>query len=265
MSDQTKKPGKMHHIACGPGDVGRYVFLPGDPGRVAMIASYLDDAEKVASNREYTTYSGTLLGEKVSVTSTGMGCPSTAIAVEELAMIGADTFIRVGTSGPMQPFMKAGDLVIAWGAIRDEYTSQQYEPLAFPAVADLDVTLALRQAARDRGVPYHVGITQSKDSFFGQHEPERMPVANELQNRWQAWVQGGALSSEMEASTIFVVSSVLRCRAGGIMITGGTHSDLANLLETAVAGLKHLIERDRTSNDLLARDVKASLGGVKDE
>ena len=248
MSEQTTMPETMYHIACKRGDVGRYVFLPGDPGRVPMIASYLDNAEKVASNREYTTYTGTLLGEKVSVTSTGMGCPSAAIAVEELAMIGADTFVRVGTSGPMQSFMNPGDLVIAWGAIRDEYTSQQYEPLAFPAVADLDVTLALRQAAINRGVPFHVGITQSKDSFFGQHEPKRMPVARELQDRWQAWVQGGALSSEMEASTIMVVSSVLRCRAGGIMITGGTHSDLTNLLETAVAGVKLLIEKDRAEN-----------------
>ena len=240
--------GKMHHIACKRGDVGRYVLLPGDPGRVPMIAGYLDDAREVASNREYTTYTGTLLGEKVSVTSTGMGCPSTAIAVEELAMVGADTFVRVGTSGPMQAHVQPGDLIIAWGAIRDEYTSQQYEPLAFPAVADLDVTLALRQAALEREVPFHVGITQSKDSFYGQHEPERMPIARKLQDRWQAWVQGGALCSEMEASTIFVLSSVLRCRAGGIMITGGTHSDLSNLLATAVAGVKRLIEQDRLAN-----------------
>jgi uridine phosphorylase len=210
-----------------------------------MIAGYLDNAREIASNREYTTYTGTLLGEKVSVTSTGMGCPSTAIAVEELVAIGADTFIRVGTSGAIQPYVQPGDLIIAWGAIREEYTSQQYEPLAFPAVADMDVTLALRQAAQARGVPFHVGITHSKDSYFGQHEPERMPVARELQDRWHAWVQGGALCSEMEASTIFVLSTILRCRAGGIMISGGTHSDLSNLLETAVSGVKKLIELDR--------------------
>jgi len=218
---------KMHHIACRRGDVGRYVLLPGDPGRVPMIAGYLDNAKEVASNREYTTYTGTLLGEKVSVTSTGMGCPSAAIAVEELAAVGADTFIRVGTSGG------------------EEYTSQQYEPLAFPAVADMDVTLALRQAAQERGVPFYVGITHSKDSYFGQHEPERMPVARELQDRWQAWVQGGTLCSEMESSTILVLSTILRCRAGGIMITGGTHSDLTNLLATAIGGVKNLIELDR--------------------
>jgi len=174
-----------------------------------------------------------------------MGCPSTAIAVEELKMAGADTFIRVGTSGIMQKFIEPGDLIIAWGAIRDEYTSQQYIPLEFPAVADLDVTLSLRQAARDFKVRHHFGMTQSKDSFFGQHEPERMPISGELQDRWKAWIKGGTLCSEMEASTIFVVSSYLKCRAGGIMLAGGTDSDLDVLLNTAVSGLKILIEQDQ--------------------
>jgi len=236
---------RMYHIECKTGDVGRYVLLPGDPGRVPLIAAFLDDAQKVAQHREYTTYTGTLLGEKVSVTSTGIGCPSTAIAVEELAMIGADTFIRVGTSGMMQPFMEAGDLIITWGAVRDEYTSQQYMPLEYPAVADVDVTLALRQAARQRGIRHHVGLTQSKDSFYGQHEPERMPVAEQLTNRWDAWIQGGVLCSEMEASTLFVVSGVLGKRAGGIMIAGGTTDSLDTLLGTAVAAVKILIEKDK--------------------
>lgn len=235
----------LYHIGLKRGDVGRYVLLPGDPARVPMIAAYLDDAQEVAYNREYRTFTGTLNGEKVSVTSTGMGCPSTAIAVEELAMAGADTFIRVGTSGRMQDYIEPGDLIIAWAAIRDEFTSQQYEPLAYPAVADHDVTLALRQAARDRGRRHHVGICQSKDSFYGQHEPETMPIAQALQDRWKAWVMGGALASEMEASTIFVVSRVLQCRAGGIMIYGGTHADLSGLLETAVAGIANLIKLDK--------------------
>ncbi len=155
-SDSNINISKLYHIGCRRGEVGRYVLLPGDPGRVPMIASLLDDAKEISHNREYLTYTGTLLGEKVSVTSTGMGCPSTAIAVEELAIAGADTFIRVGTSGPMQDFIETGDLLIAWGAIRDEYTSKQYVPPEYPAVADLEVTLALRQAASDRGVRHHV-------------------------------------------------------------------------------------------------------------
>ena len=240
---QNESP--LYHIECRPGEVGRYVLLPGDPGRVSIIAELLDEPTKISHNREYVTYTGKLFGEKVSVTSTGMGCPSTAIAIEELKMAGADTFIRVGTSGTMQKFIEPGDLIIAWGAIRDEYTSQQYIPLEFPAVADLDVTLALRQAAINNKVSHHFGLTQTKDSFYGQHEPERMPVSGELQDRWNAWVKGGALCSEMEASTIFVVSSFLKCRAGGIMLAGGSDAELEVLLNTAVSGLKILIERDQ--------------------
>jgi uridine phosphorylase len=242
MSESTN----VHYIACRAGDVGRYVLLPGDPGRVSLIAARLDDARPVASEREFTTYTGTLLGERVSVTSTGIGCPSTAIAIEELAMIGADTFIRVGTSGIMQPYMRRGDLIVTWGAVRDEYTSQQYMPLAYPAVADLDVTLALREAARRQGVRHHVGLTHSKDSFYGQHEPQRMPVGQQLQERWNAWVQGGVLCSEMEASTLFVVARVLGKRAGGVMIAAGTADSLDALIAVAVEAVKLLITRDRT-------------------
>jgi uridine phosphorylase len=235
----------QHHIQCRKGDVGRFVFLPGDPGRVPLIAEFLDDAKQVAQNREYNVYTGTVLGEKVSVCSTGIGCPSTAIAVEELAAIGADTFIRVGTSGRMQPFIEPGDLVITWGAVRDEFTSQQYMPLSYPAVADVNVTLALREAARRRGVRHHVGVSHSKDSFFGQHEPQRMPVGHDLQDRWNAWVQAGVMCSEMEASTLMVVARFLGKRAGGVMIAGGTHDALSTLLGTAVDAVRVLIEKER--------------------
>jgi uridine phosphorylase len=242
----TKSLGEavQHHIQCRAGDVGRYVFLPGDPGRVPLIAAALDEAQPVANNREFNTYTGTLGGVKVSVTSTGIGCPSTAIAVEELAAIGADTFIRVGTSGMMQPFMQPGDLIITSGAVRDEYTSQQYLPLRYPAVADHDVVLALRAAARSRGVRHHVGLSQSKDSFFGQHEPQRMPVGRDLQDRWNAWIQAGVLCSEMEASTLFVVARLLGRRAGGIMLAGGTRNDLDNIIQTAVQAVRNLIAQD---------------------
>ncbi|MBC8503840.1 MAG: uridine phosphorylase [Chloroflexi bacterium] len=244
----------MYHIQMKKGDVGRYVFLPGDPGRCEMIASYFDDPKLIAYNREYKTYTGTLLGEKVSVTSTGIGCPSTAIAVEELIMIGADTFIRVGTSGGMQPHFKAGDLGIVTGAIRDEGTTLHYMPPEFPAVADIDVVSALRDAAKKLGYPHHLGISHSKDSFFGQHQPERMPVDSRLLNRWKAWVQGGAICSEMEAAAIFVLSSIYRKRASGIMLIGWNQegenpnehvSDLSQLIETAIESVKILIEQDR--------------------
>jgi len=252
--------GVMHHIDLKQGDVGRYVLLPGDPGRCSFIAEHFDHADKIAQNREYTTYSGYLLGEQVSVMSTGIGCPSTAIAVEELTAIGADTFIRVGTTGGMQPHLRVGDLVIASAAVRDEGTSPQYVPLAFPAVADLDVTLALREAAQRLRLRCHVGITQTKDSFYGQRQPERMPVAEQLLARWKAWIAGGVLCSEMEAAAIFVVSSVLRKRAGGIMLVVANQelppptpeeqakgTDLDPLIRTAIEAVKILITRDRAA------------------
>ena len=250
--------GLMHHIQLKRGDVGRYVLLPGDPARCSLIAEHFHHAEKIAQNREYTTYIGYVLGVKVSVMSTGIGCPSTAIAVEELAAIGADTFIRVGTSGGMQQYVQVGDLVITSAAVRDEGTSPQYMPLAFPAVADLDVTQALCEAARRLGMRFHVGITQTKDSFYGQSQPERMPVAEQLLHRWKAWIAGGVLCSEMEAASIFVVSSVLRKRAGGIMLVAANQElppptpeeqakglDLDPLIRTAIEAVKLLIEKER--------------------
>jgi uridine phosphorylase len=247
----------QYHVQLRPGDVGRYVFLPGDPGRCEAIAAYFDEPRQVAQHREYNTYTGTLLGEKVSVTSTGIGGPSTAIAVEELAKIGADTFIRVGTSGAMQEFIEPGDLGVIAAAIRDEGTSSHYLPIEFPAVANVDVTLALREGARLAGARAHVGIGQSKDSFYGQHEPGRMPVAKRLQERWSAWIAGGALCSEMEAATLYIVASTLHKRAGGIMMIAGhpdqrpmTPEEIARceldvLLRSAIEGLKVLIEGDR--------------------
>nr|HID13667.1 nucleoside phosphorylase [Anaerolineae bacterium] len=241
--------GRQYHLQIRSGDIGRYVLLPGDPGRVPRIAAHLKDARLVAQRREYTTYTGTLHGAKVSVTSTGIGGPSTAIAVEELVAAGADTLIRVGTSGPVQEFVRPGDLCIAIAAVRDEGTTQQYVPLAFPAVADLDVTLALRDAARRRGLRHHVGVSHSKDSFYGEIAPERMPIAPRLRDRWQAWVRAGVICSEMEAAILFVVSQILGVRAGAIMlaITVGESQD--ELIRTAVEAVGILIERDRQASN----------------
>lgn len=247
----------QHHLGLRRGDVGRYVLLPGDPGRSSVIASRFDDARLVARNREYETWTGTLSGVPVSVTSTGIGCPSTAIAVEELVKIGADTFIRVGTSGGMQPGMRSGDLAIVTAAIRDEGTSSHYLPMEFPAVADVDVVLALREAARRTGARSREGVSQSKDSFYGEVEPGRMPMAPLLRERWDAFVAGGAICSEMEASTIFILSSILRVRASGLMACFGSPTEtpeesaaaherwtLDPLIDTAVEALRVLIERD---------------------
>ncbi len=247
----------QHHIALRRGDVGRYVLLPGDPGRVETIARHFDDPVFVAANREYVTWTGTLDGVPVACTSTGIGCPSTAIAVEELVAIGADTLIRVGTSGAIQPDIATGELGIITGAIRDEGTSHHYLPAEFPAVADIDVTAALRAGAVATGQPYRLGIAQSKDSFYGQHAPDRMPVGPELRRRWAAWTAGGALCSEMEAATLYVVASTLRVRAGGVMLIFGNlggrqltpeeraAGDIERAIEAAIAGLRVLIAADR--------------------
>lgn len=258
MSMERDDP-RQYHIALAEGDVGRYVFLPGDPGRCELIASYFDDPQKVASHREYETWTGYLEGEKVSVTSTGIGGPSAAIALEELVAIGSDTFVRVGTSGSMQEHIKPGDIAIVSAAIRDEGTSLHYLPIEFPAVADVELTQALSDAARGMGKTVHVGVSQSKDSFYGQHSPERMPVAGRLAERWTAWMGGGAICSEMEAASLYIVASVLRVRASGLMMVMG-HPDqspmspeewdaskVEHLLPVAIEGMREIIRRDKTS------------------
>jgi uridine phosphorylase len=248
----------MHHINMKKGDVGRYVLLPGDPGRCEMIAQAFDTCEFVTSNREYTTYTGTLLGEKVSVTSTGIGCPSTAIAVEELRLLGADTMIRVGTSGAMHPDTEVGSLAIITAAIRDEGTSLHYMPVEFPAVANLEVIQALVEGAKKNNQVYLTGITQSKDSFYGQHQPERMPVSERLVERWKAWKMGGAICSEMESSVLFILGSIYKLRTGGVMLISGnqearqrirTKPDMNGLINTTMDALRLLIQSDRQSKN----------------
>ncbi|MGN6713835.1 uridine phosphorylase [Anaerocolumna jejuensis DSM 15929] len=206
--------GMQYHLAIKKGDVGRYVILPGDPKRCAMIAQYFDNASLVADSREFVTYTGYLEGEKVSVTSTGIGGPSASIAMEELVKCGADTFIRVGTCGGMDTKVKGGDIVVATGAIRMEGTSKEYAPIEFPAVADIEVTNALIQAAKNLGNSYHAGIVECKDSFYGQHEPEIKPVSYELMSKWEAWLRLGCKASEMESAALFIVASYLGVRCG---------------------------------------------------
>lgn len=209
---------KEFHINVKKGEVGEYVILPGDPGRCEKIAKYLDNPVKIAENREYVTYTGELDGVKVSVTSTGIGGPSAAIAMEELIHCGAHTFIRVGTSGGMQQEVKGGDVVIATGAIRFEGTTKEYAPIEYPAVADFGVVDALRQAADMIEVTSHMGVVQCKDNFYGQHSPDDMPVSYELNNKWQAWIDCGALASEMESAALFIVGQVRRARVGTVLL-----------------------------------------------
>jgi len=222
--------GKEYHIALGKGDVGRYVLLPGDPGRTPKIAGYFDDAKEMANNREYRTFTGNITGYdgkkiKISTTSTGIGCPSTAIAVEELIKIGADTFIRIGTAGSLQKEVKLGDVVISTAAVREEGTTRQYVPLSYPAVADFGVTAALVESSKKLGIKCHAGISHCKDAFYTEGNKD-LPLAAYNEQMWQAWYRSNVLATSMESAALFVVSSIKRVYAGEVLaIIGLTYSD----------------------------------------
>ena len=208
---------KQYHIAVTPDDGFEYAILPGDPGRVLEIANHLENPRFVAANREYTTYGGELAGKKVCVTSTGIGGPSAAIAMEELVRCGVHTFIRIGTCGGMQDGVLPGDIIIASAAVRAEGTSGEYIPAGYPASADFYVTNALREAAIFNNLPHHVGVVHSKDSFYGQTEPDTMPLAESLKNKWDAYIASGCLASEMEAAALFAVGLVRSVRVGAVL------------------------------------------------
>ena len=207
----------LYHIGLRRSEGAAYCLLTGDPGRVETVAQYLEDPRFVAQNREYVTWEGRLEEERVLVVSHGIGGPSTAICVEELVQCGAQVLIRIGTCGGMNKNVRAEDIVIASSAIRAEGTSREYLPVEFPAAADFEVTDALRRAAGALGLVSHTGIVHCKDSFYGQHSPERMPIADELKNKWRAYITGGALASEMETAALFCVSSCLGIRAGAVL------------------------------------------------
>ena len=252
----------QYHLKIKSGDVGRYCILPGDPGRCELIAKYFDDAVFVSSNREFVIYTGTLLGEKVSVCSTGIGGPSSAIAMEELFLCGTDTFVRVGTAGGISTRVWAGDCVIAMSAVRQDGTSYEYAPYQFPATADFEVMCALNEASERLGITHHVGVVQSKDSFYGQHSPERMAVSYQLESQWEAWKRLGVLCSEMEAATQFVVGATLGARCGGVFhivwnqereklgLTQKPDEDTDKAIRVGVEALKILIESDRKKGNI---------------
>ena len=248
---------KQFHIACTQGDIGRYCILPGDPGRVPAIAALFDDAKQIAYNREFNVWTGTLLGEKVTACSTGIGGPSASIAMEELHKCGADTFIRTGTCGGIALDVQSGDVVVATGAIRYEHTSREYAPIEFPAVADFQVTNALVEATKKLGFPLHTGIVQCKDSFYGQHDPAASPVYYELQQKWETWKRLGVKASEMESAALFVVAAALGCRCGSCFhvvwnqereaagLDQKMSEDTTSSVRVSVEALKILIEEDR--------------------
>lgn len=257
MSDYMNGTGIQYHLHIKQGDVGRYVILPGDPKRVPLIAKYFDDAALVADSREYVTYTGFLDGEKVSVTSTGIGGPSASIAMEELFKCGSDTFIRMGTCGGIALPVMGGDVVIATAAVRMEGTSREYAPIEFPAVASFEVVQALVEAAKQKGKRSHVGVVQCKDSFYGQHDPAVMPVSYELINKWEAWKRLGVLASEMESAALFVVAARLGARCGSAFSVVGNQEremlgmdnpklhDTEDAIRVTVQALRNLIDSDR--------------------
>ena len=257
MIDYSEGSGKQYHIGVGKEDIGEYVILPGDPGRCEKIAMYFDNPVKTGQNREFTTYTGYLNGTKVSVCSTGIGGASAAIAMEELVACGAHTFIRVGTCGGMQLDVKSGDIVVANASIRMEGTSKEYAPIEFPAVASFDVTNALVSACRKLGFPYHVGVCQSKDAFYGQHRPETLPNGEELIRKWKAWLALDCKASEMESAALFIVAQYLHVRVGSCFLVVANQEraaagldnpqvhDTDKAIHAAVEAFKTLIDEDK--------------------
>lgn len=235
----------------------RYAILPGDPARVPVIAGYLDNPKPLSVHREYTSYEGYVDGEKVLVISTGMGGPSAAIAVEELAEIGVDTVIRLGTCGGMQTEILSGEVVLPTGAIRQEGTTKEYIYTEFPAVPDLDVVWALKEGAARVGVKAHKGVVQSKDSYYGQHRPMSMPIGRDLKEHYDSWIRAGALASEMECAAVFIVAQIRRIRAGAVLhviwnkerdqagLPCETVRDMDRAIRTVIEGIRILIRQEK--------------------
>ncbi len=250
-------PSKQYHIQVGKEDIGEYVILTGDPHRCEKIAAYFDNAVKVAESREYVTFTGELDGTRVSVTSTGIGGPSAAIALEELVRAGARTFIRVGTCGGIALDVLGGDAIIATAAIRMEGTSKEYAPIEFPAVANFDIVEALRASARKLRVCHHVGVVECKDSFYGEHYAELSPVGSELKFKWDAWKKLGALGSEMESAALFTVGAALKVRVGTVLLAMGNqerealgmenpiYHDTDQQIQIAIGAMRRLIAADK--------------------
>ena len=261
---------RQYHIACAPGEVARYVLLPGDPERVPKIAGLWDQAKKVAYHREYQTYTGKVGGVPISATSTGIGCPSLAIGVEELAAIGADTFIRVGSSGSIQRDVRVGDVVISSAAVRLDGTSKQYVQVEYPAAANYEVLLALIQAAEKLGHRYHIGVTATTDSFYlGQGRPGLEGYTQSFANYVMPDLQAArVLNFEMETAALFTIAGVYGLRAGSVCavfanrVTGefGVGKGEMEAVEIAIEAVKILAKMDATKKKAKKRYWVPRLG-----
>lgn len=250
---------KMMHIGLEPGEVGRYVFLPGSPERTEKIAAYFDNPKEIAYNREFRTFVGELDGVKVAVTSTGIGGPSAAIAVEELHQCGADTMLRVGTCASTSEKVSLGDVVIPNGAVRMEGVSTHYLPIEYPAVPDFQVVKAVEQAAQKLEFPYNVGVTITKASFYTQTTPETKPVGPELVYKWQAYEKGGATNTSMECSILFLIGASLGIRTSSVMISATNFGEYSNDaedypsgweergIEVGIEAMKIMIRKDKAA------------------
>jgi len=241
---------RQYHIDLEPGQVGGYAILPGDPGRVEEIAQYLENPKFVTEKREYKTFTGEIFGKKVCIMSTGIGGPSAAIAIEELIKCGVHTFIRVGTCGGMQPDVLPGDIVIAQSAIRAEGTSNEYLPPGYPACADVGVTVALQESAQAAGLRYHTGVIHSKDNFYGQTEPDTMPISETLKDRWNSYIKAGCLASEMETAALYSAGLSRRVRVGCVLTAVWN----PELHKAGIAQTQYL------SNE---RAIKCAIGAIK--
>lgn len=252
---------KMYHVEIAPGELGEYAIVAGDPGRIPLIASHFDSFREVATNRGFVAYAGTLDGVRVGAVAHGIGGPSMAIVVEELSRCNVRTIIRTGTCGGLQDYVSVSDLVVATAAVRHEGLSGAYVPIEIPLIASLDIVDALSSACKELDAPFHKGLVESKDSFYGEVHPDSMPVGQMLLERWKIMRRVGVLATEMECAALFAVALVRNMRAGAILKTVtsvGEHPGspdkahriekgvpLDDMIEVTVKALRHLIRMDK--------------------
>lgn len=257
----------MMHIGLRKGQIGHYVLLPGSPERSEKTGAYFDDVEEVAYHREYRTFTGKLDGVKVSVCSTGMGCSSTAIAVEELCELGVHTMLRIGSCASTSPLVSCGDIVIPNGAIRMEGVGDHYLPIEFPAVPDMELVQELENVTQKLGYPYNIGPSITKASFYTQIDAANKPVAYDLVPRWRAYEMGGATSTEMESAILFLLGSCLGIRTATVLVSATNFEASSNdlkgnhlqdfedrVIKVGIEALRSIIRQDKAAEEGVCRN-----------